>query len=73
MIETKQAVAIEERLAAMLEVRVEEVRDYLRGNIRAGSGRRTGIRFVRGTQSGSYVRDPEGTDLLPPGYEEPPH
>ena len=73
MIETKQAVEIEEQLATMLGVRVEEIRDYLRGNIRAGTGRRTGIRFVRGSQSGSYVRDPEGTDLLPPGYEEPPY
>ena len=72
MIETGKAVAIEERLAAMLDVRVEEIRDYLRGNIRAGAGRRTGIRFVRDTQSGRYIRDPEGTDMLPPGYEEPP-
>ena len=73
MIETKQAVEIEEQLATMLGVRVEEIRDYLRGNIRAGTGRRTGIRFVRGSQSGSYIRDPEGTDMLPPGYEEPPY
>ena len=71
MIETTKAVGIEERLASMLEVSVEELRDYMRGNVRAGSGRRTGIRFVRGSHSGTYVRDPEGTDMLPPGYQEP--
>jgi hypothetical protein len=32
---------------------------------------KTGIRFVRGTHSGSYIHDPEGTDKLPPGYEAP--
>lgn len=30
---------------------------------------RTGWRFVRGSHSGTYVRDPEGTDRLPPGYD----
>ena len=35
--------------------------------------RRTGYRFVRGSTgaSGTYVRDPEGTDQLPPGYTIP--
>lgn len=28
----------------------------------------TGWRFVRGTHSGNYVRDPRGTDPLPAGY-----
>jgi hypothetical protein len=32
---------------------------------------RTGYRFVRGTHSGTYVRDPEGTDRLPVGYTIP--
>jgi hypothetical protein len=31
----------------------------------------TGIRCVRGTHSCSYVRDPNGFDRLPPGYEPP--
>jgi len=29
----------------------------------------TGWRFVRGTHSGSYVRDKLGTDLLPEGHQ----
>lgn len=29
----------------------------------------TGWRFVRGTHSGSYVRDRLGTDLLPEGHQ----
>ncbi|HEY7252174.1 MAG TPA: hypothetical protein VIG37_16870 [Methylomirabilota bacterium] len=32
---------------------------------------RTGYRFVRGAHSGTYVRDPEGTDPLPFGYSIP--
>lgn len=28
----------------------------------------TGYRFVRGSHSGTFVRDPAGTDRLPPGY-----
>jgi hypothetical protein len=32
---------------------------------------RTGYRFVRGTHSGTYVRDPDGTDRLPAGYTIP--
>lgn len=31
----------------------------------------TGYKFIRGTHSGKYVRDPEGYDRLPPGYEPP--
>jgi hypothetical protein len=73
MIKTEQAVEIEERLASMLEITVDDLRDYMRGNIRAGVGRRTGVKFVRGTHSGSYIRDPEGTDMLPPSYQEPPY
>ena len=29
---------------------------------------RTGWRFVRGSHSGNYVRDPQGTDRPPAGY-----
>ncbi len=68
MIETKKAVAIEARLASLLEVEPEDVRDYFHGNIRAGGKRRTGYKFVRGTHGGSFVRDPDGTDILPAGY-----
>ena len=71
VIDAEKAVRIEQRLAALLEVEVDELRDYLRGNLRAGSARRTGIRFVRGTHGGGYVRDPEGTDVPPSGYSVP--
>jgi hypothetical protein len=73
MIEAEKAAAIEQRLAAMLQVGTDDVRDYLRGNIRAGAGRRTGFRFERGGHGGRYVRDPDGMDILPSGWEEPPN
>jgi hypothetical protein len=31
----------------------------------------TGYRWIRSTHSGRYVRDPNGTDPLPLGYEAP--
>jgi hypothetical protein len=71
VIDAEKAATIEQRLAALLDVEVDELRDYLRGNLRAGPARRTGIRFVRGTHSGRYVRDPEGTDVPPAGYSLP--
>jgi hypothetical protein len=73
MIEAEKATDIEQRLAELLEVRPKEVRDYFRGNVRSGAGRKTGFRFVRGTHGGSYIRDPEGTDIVPAGWEEPPY
>lgn len=63
MISGDRAKKIEERLADLLDVEVAEVRDYLRGNIKESAARRTGIRFIRGTHGGQYVRDPEGTDV----------
>jgi hypothetical protein len=71
MIEADQARDIEEKLAALLEVRVDDLRDYLAGNVRAGGSRRTGYRFVRGTHGGRYIGDPEGTDIVPRGYQIP--
>jgi hypothetical protein len=65
MIDGDRAGKIEERLGELLDVEVEEVRDYLRGNIRESGNRRTGYRLIRGTHGGQYVRDPEGTDILP--------
>ena len=67
MIKGDLARKIEERLADVIEVEVEELRDYLAGNIGESSHRRTGIRFIRGTHGGHYVRDPEGTDIRPVG------
>jgi hypothetical protein len=57
MISSDRALKIEQQLAQLLEVEVDELRDYLAGNIRKSSTRRTGFRFVRGTHSGHYVRD----------------
>jgi hypothetical protein len=71
MIEAEQAAEIEARLAKALGVSVEALRDFLNGNIRAGGARRTGYRFIRGTHGGSYVRDPQGTDILPAGFSVP--
>jgi hypothetical protein len=70
MIEAEEAHEIEERLASLLDLRADHLRDYLDGNVRAGV-RRTGYRFVRGTHGGTYVRDPEGCDILPAGYSIP--
>lgn len=67
MISGDRAVKIEERLAHLLDVEVDELRDYLAGNIRTSTTRRTGFRFVRGTHGGQYVRDREGTDIAPAG------
>jgi len=65
MISGERALKIETKLAQLLDVEVDELRDYLAGNIRASSSRRTGFRFVRGTHGGHYVRDREGTDIGP--------
>ena len=62
---------IEEQLAELLDVEVDELREYLAGNIGASSTRRTGFRFVRGTHGGQYVRDREGTDIVRPGASVP--
>jgi hypothetical protein len=67
MINGERAVKIEKQLAKLLGVEVDELRDYLAGNIRTSSIRRTGFRFVRGTHGGHYVRDREGTDIRPIG------
>lgn len=71
MIDAEQAAQIEARLAKLLDVRADVLRDYLSGNIRAGGARRTGYKFVRGSHGGSYVRDPQGTDMLPAGHTIP--
>jgi hypothetical protein len=34
--------------------------------------RPTGYRFIRGSHSGTWVHDPEGTDVLPRGVQAPP-
>jgi hypothetical protein len=67
MISSDRALKIEAQLARLLDVEVDELSDYLAGNIRTSSTRRTGFRFVRGTHGGHYVRDREGTDIRPAG------
>ena len=67
MISGDRAIEIEKQLAQLLGIEVDELRDYLAGNIRASSSRRTGFRFVRGTHGGHYVRDREGIDIRPAG------
>ena len=76
---SKTALQVESQLATLLRMEPSEVREFVtevledrlwRG--REKRGRRTGIRFVRGTHGGSYVRDPDGTDVLPRGVEPPP-
>ena len=37
----------------------------------ASEPRYTGYRWVRGTHSGHYVRDPHGTDLIMDGWQAP--
>ncbi len=76
---SERARRIEKELAKVLSVEESEVREYVAEvvqerawRVRATAERKTGFRFVRGTHSGSYVRDPEGTDPLPPGVEPPP-
>jgi hypothetical protein len=71
MLEAEKAAEMEVRLAELIGVTVEDWRDYIHGNIRAGDARKTGYRFVRGTHGGTYRRDPEGTDILPAGYTIP--
>ncbi len=65
VIEGDRAREIEDHLADLLDVELGELRDYLRGNIRESTNRLSGFRFIRGTHGGQYVRDPEGTDILP--------
>jgi hypothetical protein len=61
---------IDKKLARLLGLTTEEVRDYLDhqfGPRLVGGQRITGWRFRRGSHSGHYVRDPNGTDVPPDG------
>jgi hypothetical protein len=71
--------ALERRIAESLNVDEKDLRAYLvevleerlyRG--RESTERRTGFRFTRGTHSGTFIRDRDGTDLLPVGHQPPP-
>jgi predicted transcriptional regulator len=71
VISAERATAIERELASLVGVEPNQLRDYLRGYIKAGRARRTGFRFVRGTHGGDYVHDPQGVDELPGGFQAP--
>ena len=71
MISGERAIEIEHRLAELLDVEVDELRDYLAGNVGASTTRKTGFRFVRGTHGGQYVRDRDGTDIVRGGVSVP--
>jgi hypothetical protein len=71
MISGERATDIEQRLAELLEVEVDQLRDYLAGNVGASPTRKTGFRFVRGTHGGQYVRDRNGTDIMRNGVSVP--
>ena len=74
-----EARAVERRLAEQLGLEPEAVREYVLELLeerlwRSGERkeRPTGFRFKRGSHSGTWIRDPEGTDVLPPGVQPPP-
>jgi hypothetical protein len=74
-----EARAVERRLAEQLGLEPAAVREYVLEVLeerlwRSGERRErpTGFRFQRGSHSGVWIRDPEGTDVLPPGVQPPP-
>jgi hypothetical protein len=76
---SEEARAVERRLAEQLGLDPAAVREYVLEVLedrlwRTGErkDRPTGYRFVHGSHAGTYVRDPEGTDVLPPGVQPPP-
>jgi hypothetical protein len=71
VISAERAATIERELASLVGVEPDQLRDYLRGYIKAGRARRTGFRFVRGTHGGAYVHDPQGVDELPSDSRSP--
>jgi len=74
---SRESVDLEQRLAKLLGADPADVRTYLCEVIeerlwgRRPKERKTGFRFVRGTHGGAFVRDPEGNDTPPVGYEVP--
>jgi len=74
---SRESVDLEQRLAKLLGADPADVRSYICEVIeerlwgRSPKGRKTGFRFVRGTHGGAFVRDPEGNDTPPVGYEAP--
>jgi hypothetical protein len=72
-ITSKRAEEIETKLAE-LGIDPADFHDWVMRRVYQGdeNGRRiTRVRMVRGSHGVSYVYDPDGTDELPPGYEQP--
>lgn len=75
---SSEASEVERRLATAAKLDPLTLREYLfevfeeRLYGRNTGERKTGYRFQRGTHGGTYVRDSEGNDFLPVGYEPPP-
>ncbi len=72
-ITSKKAEEIEAKLRE-LGIEPEAFHDWVMRRIYQADeyGRRiTRVRMVRGSHGVSYVYDPEGTDELPPGHEQP--
>ena len=76
---SEEARAVERRLADQLGLEPAAVREYVNELLeerlwRSGERkeRPTGFRFQRGTHGGTWVRDPRGTDVPPPGVQTPP-
>jgi hypothetical protein len=72
-ITAKRAEEIEAKLRA-LGLNPQEFHDWVMRRIYQADehGRRlTRVRMVRGSHGVSYVYDPEGTDELPAGHEQP--
>jgi hypothetical protein len=73
-ITSKRAEEIEAKLQE-LGLDPQEFHDWVMRRIYGAdaNGRRiTRVRMIRGSHGISYVYDPEGTDELPPGHEQPP-
>lgn len=71
MLSRDRAEQIDKKLAQVLGITPEELRDYLDHNFgprMVGGQRITGWTLKRGSHGGHYVRDPEGTDIVPDGY-----
>jgi hypothetical protein len=72
-ITSKRAEAIEARLSE-LGITPADFHDWVMRRVyRADQNDRqiTRVRMLRGSHGVSYVYDPEGTDELPPGHEQP--
>jgi len=66
---------LEGRLADLLRAPRWQIREYfseISARVRHSPQRIIGVRFQRGTHSGCYVRDPQGTDIVPSASEPPP-